>query len=123
MSCCFVFVNDAVSNSPVKYRNRRLISRLSSGVVTAFNCGDSLFNCGSHCRPLAGVVLATNFRLSGAFLCLGCICHVRCSFFIYPLRVNIYEYLSVGPFFSTTLSLSFDQQLKSLVFQLQGLEN
>ena len=112
MSCCFVFVNDAVSNSPVKYRNRSLISRLGSGVVPAFNCGDSLFNCGSHCRSLAVVVLATNFRLSGAFLCLGCICHVRCSFFIYPLWVNIYEYLSVGPFFVQLLSKAFDQQQK-----------
>ena len=112
MSCCFVFVNDAVSNSPVKYRNRRLIGRLGRGVVPAFNCGDRLFNYGSHCRSLAGVVLATNFRLSGAFFCLGCICHVRCSFFIYPLWVNIYEYLSVGPFFVQLLSKAFDQQQK-----------
>lgn len=71
MSCCFVFVNDAVSNSPVKYRNRRLIGRLGRGVVPAFNCGDRLFNYGSHCRSLAGVVLATNFRLSGAFFAWG----------------------------------------------------
>ncbi len=83
MTCGFVLVNDAVSYSSINHGNSFSIGCLGSFSITFVGCSQNLLDSGAHCRTLTGVVQSVHLCLSGALLCLTCICHGIVSFTSY----------------------------------------
>ena len=86
-----VLMNQALTSHMIENGYRFFQSRLSRGFVAIFNGFENALYLRAHHRALAGVALASGFRLPGAFSSLGRIRHERPLFWAVSKLANHYD--------------------------------
>ncbi len=69
VSCGLVSLDQAFAGHAINFRDGQLVLLGGTVRIARANGSDDLFNSGAHARLQRDIVLATNFRLLGAFGC------------------------------------------------------